>query len=164
MELWDIYDANRCRTGKKVVRGVPLGEGEFHLVVFAVIMNAKGEIIVSKRTPNKTFPNHWEITGGAAVSGDDSESAVLREIKEELGITFKRGDGKRIKRFIQYSEFSYFGDIWLFKAEVDMASIICQPEEVSEVKRVDQSALLALLDSGVFIKNQHVIDCLKNLW
>jgi 8-oxo-dGTP pyrophosphatase MutT (NUDIX family) len=164
MELWDIYDANRSRTGKKIVRGVPLGEGEFHLVVFAVILNARGEIIVSKRTPNKTFPNRWEITGGAAVSGDDSETAVLREIKEELGITFKRGDGKCIKRFIQYSEFSYFGDIWQFRAEVDMETIVCQPEEVSEVKRIGRTALFELIDSGVFINNQHVIECLRNLW
>ena len=87
MEIWDIYDGSRRKTGRTAVRGERLGEGEFHLVVHVWIVNGKGEYLITKRSPNKPFPGMWECTGGSALAGEDSLGAALRETKEETGIT-----------------------------------------------------------------------------
>lgn len=58
-----------------------------HVVVSAVIENSKGEILLAKRSPNKSYPNLWEDVGGGVEVKEKPEDALLREIKEETGIT-----------------------------------------------------------------------------
>lgn len=50
MELWDVYDINKKFTGKVIDRHSEerLKEGEYHLVVEAIIINSKGEILLNK--------------------------------------------------------------------------------------------------------------------
>lgn len=67
MELWDILDGDGNKTGKTVERGKPMGQDEYHLLVHVWINNSKGEFLITKRTPNKIFPNMLERTVGAAM-------------------------------------------------------------------------------------------------
>jgi 8-oxo-dGTP diphosphatase len=161
MELWDIIDKNRNLTGRFIERGKVLQEGDYHLVVFAFIQNLQGEFLISKRTPNKTFPNTWEITGGAAVKGDDSLSAILREVKEELGITLDSDKGTLIQSFRHDLDHPYFADIWHFQQAIDMADVRCQPEEVSEARFVTKQEMIALIEEERFIRNDYVLKCLE---
>ena len=47
-----------------------------------------GEILLAKRAPNRTLhPNVWDIVGGHCIAAEDPESALARELQEELGIT-----------------------------------------------------------------------------
>jgi len=87
MELWDIYDADRNKTGRTMERG-PVPEGDYHLVVHVCIFNSKGEMLIQQRQSYKEgWPNLWDISvGGSAVKGDSSQSAAEREVKEELGL------------------------------------------------------------------------------
>lgn len=163
MELWDILDEKGHSTGIVKQRGEELLPGEFHLVVFAFITNSKGELLISRRTMNKTFPGSWEITGGAAILGDDSRSAVLREIKEELGLTLSSDQGRFIGRFSYEGEHSYFADLWHFQAEVKPEEICCQEEEVSEAKWAKFAEVEVMIERGVFIRNPFVLDCLREL-
>ena len=51
VEFWDIYDKNRNKTGRLAERGVyEFKEGEYHLVVVALILNSKNEILITKRS------------------------------------------------------------------------------------------------------------------
>lgn len=134
MELWDILDENRDKTGRFVERGKPMESGDYHLVVFAFIKNDKGEFLISKRTSNKTFPGTWEITGGSGIVGDDSLSAITREVKEELGVELIDKNGKIIKSIRCECDCSYFADVWIFEHDIDIKDVVCQPEEVSEAR------------------------------
>ncbi|TCT17173.1 isopentenyldiphosphate isomerase [Natranaerovirga pectinivora] len=163
MELWDILDKDRNKTGKLIERGQHLKTGEYHLVVFAFIKNSKGELLISKRTPNKTYPNTWEITGGAAVTGDTSLTAIIREAKEELGINLEIDKGKIIKSFRCDVNHSYFADVWLFEQDINFDNIVCQPEEVSEAALVTKEELIALIKNNMFIQNDYVLECLELL-
>ena len=88
MELIDVYDRNGNRTGKVVERGTPLLEGEYILAVGMWIVNGKNEIFLTKRSPEKSYaPNKWENTGGHVQAGEDCLAAVIRELREETGIT-----------------------------------------------------------------------------
>ncbi len=53
----------------------------------AIIKNSKGEILLGKRS-NKMiyYPNLWGLPGGIAEYGETIESAIKREIKEEIGV------------------------------------------------------------------------------
>ena len=55
MELWDVYDENRVATGKTHVRGVPLAQGEYHLVADVWLVNEDQEILLTKRHPDKPY-------------------------------------------------------------------------------------------------------------
>src|SRR6056297_2451515 len=161
MELWDVLDENRNKTGRLVERENPvslLGSGEYHLVVFAFIRNGDGRFLISKRAPNKIIPNMWEITGGSAITGDDSERAILREIKEELGIDVDPEKGRLLKSFKIEDERSFFADIWYFEHEVDLSQVVCQPEEVTEAKLASKDEIMDMVDEGTFAINWFVLE------
>ena len=151
MELWDILDENGNKTGRTVERGKPMKQDEYHLVVNVWIKNSNGKYLISKRTPNKTFPNMWETTSGSAITGDDSLQAALREAKEELGIDLSPSKAEflfRLKR--QNHTFPDFVDVWLFRQDVDINDVIYQPEEVCGAKWATASEIQSMIASGEF--------------
>lgn len=87
MELWDLYDKNRHPLGRTIQRGEPLPEGTYHLAVIVVILNRKGEVLLTRRAKEKdACPGWWENTGGSALAGESSREAICRETREETGI------------------------------------------------------------------------------
>ena len=45
------------------------------------------KILLTKRSANQTFyPNVWDLPGGHLEAGESPETALVRELKEELGI------------------------------------------------------------------------------
>lgn len=64
----------------------PLGK----LLVSAIILvNARGKILLAQRPPGKTMAGLWEFPGGKVHDNESLEAALVREIKEELGIVLK---------------------------------------------------------------------------
>ena len=88
MELWDVYDKDRVKTGETMERGSAFADGAYHLVVHVCIFNSKGEMLIQQRQPFKEgWPNLWDLTvGGSAVAGESSGEAAKRELFEEIGI------------------------------------------------------------------------------
>lgn len=72
MELWDVYDENRVKTGRTLERGKPekIQKGEYRMVVHVCIFNSKGEMLIQQRQPFKrSWSGKWDLTvGGSAVS------------------------------------------------------------------------------------------------
>ena len=85
-ERWDLVDRNRIPTGQTRRRGEKAPPGIYHIVVLGWVINRKGEFLISRRSPEKSNPLLWETTGGAKQAGEDSLKAVVREIREEVGI------------------------------------------------------------------------------
>lgn len=69
MEIWDLYDENRNKLNKTHARGITMEKNTYHLVVNIFITNEKGELLISQRHPQKTFPLQWEGCGGSVVRG-----------------------------------------------------------------------------------------------
>ena len=92
MEYNDIYDIDRNRTGRVHLRGTRWKKGEYGLVVCVWVYDGKGNLLLTRRAPQKTFPGTWENSGGAAQAGETSLQAVTRELREETGICAKAED------------------------------------------------------------------------
>lgn len=135
-ELWDIYDGERRPTGKLHRRGDMLRGDEYHLVVHAWVRRRDGRFLLTKRSPNKGYPNMWECTGGSAVAGDDSLKAVLRELEEETGLVVPAENGRMIHSYLNDH---YFCDVWLFDFEFE-------PEQIRFLENETCGAMCATLD------------------
>ena len=65
IEICDIYDIYGNRTGKTFIRGEPLSDGQFVMVVDVWIVNSKDEILIQKRSPyKKDLPDTWATHSG----------------------------------------------------------------------------------------------------
>ena len=163
MELWDILDEDGNRTGRYVERGEPMRSDEYHLVVYAWIRNRKGEYLISKRSTTKIWPDLWEPTGGCAVRGEDSLTATLREVKEELGINLHEQRGKLLTRLKYHSASPYIVDIWLFEEDVDISKVVYQPEEVSDARWATKEDIERLIEKNLFVKHAFILESLSLL-
>lgn len=54
-------------------------------VVCAIAIDS-GKLLVGKRSEDKRFGGFWELIGGKVQPGEAEEIALVREIKEELGV------------------------------------------------------------------------------
>lgn len=152
MELWDIYDKNRELTGKTRQRREKFEENEYHLSVQVWIINSNKELLISKRAPNKLFPNMWECTGGAVITGENSLQGALREVEEELGIKLCGTKGKIV--FSQRRDellFPDFLDVWLFEEDIDINHIKLGINEVEDAKWAKKEEIKSMIDKGEFL-------------
>ena len=147
-ELWDIYDGNKRKTGRTAERGVyEFEDGEYHLVVQAIILNTKNEILISKRAPFKKFGGMWECNGGSALKGKTSLEGILREVKEELGIKFSKPEAiflKEVKREIVPANFK---DLWLFKRDINDEEITFPDGEATDFKWVSIDEFMEMFNN-----------------
>lgn len=154
MELWDVLDENGNKTGRLVERGKPMEKGDYHLVVFSWIVNSEGNFLISKRSQYKLGAGKWEPVGGAVIAGETSLQGALREVKEELGICLNADEGIFIKRLKFDTNYSWFGDIWLFNHDVDLSEVVLQKEEVSDVGWATKDEILNLIHGEEFFNGK----------
>jgi 8-oxo-dGTP diphosphatase len=55
-------------------------------VVAVALVDADGRVLLAKRPADKSMPGLWEFPGGKIKAGESPEAALIRELKEELGI------------------------------------------------------------------------------
>lgn len=150
MELWDCYTPERVKTGKTMVRGEPIPPGVFRLVVHVCIFDSLGRMLIQRRQPcKKKWPDLWDVTvGGSAIAGDSSQSAIARELEEELGLKL---DFTGVRPNLTVNFPSGFDDVYLVNRDVDIRQCVLQPEEVAEVKWATLEEILSMIDAGTFV-------------
>jgi len=122
-----------------------------HRVVHVIVVNGRGEILLQKRAPDKDIqPGKWDTSvGGHLDPGEDFDTAVRREMKEELGI-----DGVPLTRLYAYP----------MRNEVESENVttyLCRydgpvdfdPKEITEVRFWPVDEIEANLGSGIFTPN-----------
>jgi 8-oxo-dGTP diphosphatase len=55
-------------------------------VVAAAITDARGRVLLARRTEGRDLAGQWEFPGGKREPGESPEQALVRELREELGI------------------------------------------------------------------------------
>ena len=151
-EIWDIYNEKREKTGKTAIRGVDkLKENEYHIVVTGVIINSKNEILITQRAPSKTFPLMWECNGGSIVSGEDSLSGVIRELKEDVGIEIDPEDGILIKSLRRAEVPPDFKDVWVFRKDIKDEEITLPDGEAVDFKWVTIDEFMNMYKNNLIV-------------
>ena len=62
------------------------------LVAAVALLNRDGKVLVARRPPGRPLAGLWEFPGGKVEAGEEPETALIREILEELGIEIARAD------------------------------------------------------------------------
>ena len=119
------------------------GSRLLHPVVHLHVFNSAGDIYLQKRPEWKDIqPGKWDTaTGGHIDFGEDVETALHREVREELGIVDFESQflGKYIFEGKRERELVY-----VFKAVYD-GTVYPNKEE---------------LDGGKFFKKEEIVDCM----
>jgi mutator protein MutT len=159
MEYWDLYDRNGNSLYKTQLRG-PTNKNEYHIVVNVWIKNDDNKILLTKRDPNKPWPNKWECTGGSIIAGEDSVTGAKREVKEEIGVTIK--NIKLIKRIIR-DEYPDFLDIYLCNENIKIEETVLQEGEVIDIKWNTKDEIKNMVTTGEIAEPlNYIVDFINN--
>src|SRR5687768_12762622 len=55
----------------------------------AIIFDQNQHILVTQRSSTMPLPLKWEFPGGKVEQGETAEQSLIREIKEELGVSIR---------------------------------------------------------------------------
>lgn len=148
-ERFDVLNELGEFTGKVATREECHRKGLWHRAVYGFIIDENKNVLLQKRSANKKlWPNMWDVTAGGHVnSGEFGRQALIREVKEELGIDIKDDE---IKYLVGSTSVNIQGDIinkhynecYLITKNVNVSDIKLQLEEVSEVKYFSKEKLL----------------------
>jgi 8-oxo-dGTP diphosphatase len=58
-------------------------------VVACALVDTDGRVLIAERPPGKTMAGLWEFPGGKVHADERPEDALIRELREELGIVVK---------------------------------------------------------------------------
>ena len=150
MELFDLYTAEREKTGKTMVRGDPVPAGFYRLVIHVCVFDPQGRKLIQQRQPFKRgWSNLWDVSvGGCAVAGDSSRAAAERETREELGLELDLS-GVRPTMTIHWEH--GFDDYYVVTKPVEPETLRLQETEVQAVKWATLEEILQMIDDGRFI-------------
>ena len=126
----DVYDENRCLTGRVHRRGTPWQPGEYGLVVCVWVYDGFGHLLLTRRSKGKSFAGTWENSGGAAQAGETSRQAIARELFEETGI---RAAEEEFELLDTEKDRNTFYDFYCLKQQVALEDIVLLPGETDDV-------------------------------
>lgn len=148
MEYLDIYDNNKNKLNRKVLRGTSLKENEHILIAIIFIENDDAEFLIQKTSLAKS--GKYSSTGGHVLTGEDSYHAIIRETKEELGLDISKENIIYINTLLLETPFF---DIYYLKKNIDLNKLIIQTEEVSSITNMTKEEILSLIEEDNIIKS-----------
>ena len=150
MELVDLYDENRVPLGRVAERHAKKAPGEYRMVVHVCIFNNQGQLLIQRRSAEKTvWPELWDVSiGGGVDAGETSRQGAEREVLEELGYDL---DLTGLRPAVTVNFEGGFDDFFVVTRDLDIRDLRLQQEEVSDVRWVTLEDAMAMLDSGAFI-------------
>ena len=163
MEYWDIYDKNKQKTGRTMKRNDwCLKDDEYHLTVLGVVARPDGRFLITQRVMTKAWaPSWWEVSGGAAMAGEESLDAVLREVKEETGLDVSGAQGGYMFSYHRENPGegdNYFVDIYRFVLDFDEKDLKLQDAETLGYKLATADEIRELAAQGIFLHYDSIKD------
>lgn len=108
-----------------------------NVVTRAIILNKEGKVLLGKRARSDSS-GKWALIGGKPNEGESNRGAIIREVKEELGLLFKP------TWWIEETDkISVPGEIWTvvyFYGKTD-GSLKLKLDEVAEIIFVNRNDL-----------------------
>ena len=105
------------------------------LDVVAAILEKEGKILLAQRPEHADQPGMWEFAGGKVEAGETQQEALIRELREELGIeavparyvaSHQREVSQRLIHLHAWHVPEFSGEL---KAHYHSARVWCTPED-----------------------------------
>jgi 8-oxo-dGTP diphosphatase len=128
------------------------------ITVAAAVVWRDGRVLLTRRPPGGPFGLKWEFPGGKLEPGESAEQALVRELREELGV----GAVTRGTLAVEAHEYAHGLSVKLHfvRCELDSLDFSPSPEvhevrwsrpsevDPAEVLEADRGFLAALVKSG----------------
>ena len=160
MELLDLYDKQLKITGKTIERGQHIPYGYMIPIVAVFVYNDQKQFLIQKVAPSKG--NYYATTAGHVQSGEiDFAKAMLRELKEEIGLSATKSELELVK--IRRYEYK-FTFLYLLKSNVPISMLRLQQEEVESVQWMSLEEIEELCRQGFFNRTHYRLlhDCVES--
>lgn len=160
MELLDLYDKTLKKTGITIERGQPIPYGYQIPIVAVLIHNDEGRFLIQKVAARKG--NYYATTAGHVQSGEtDFAQAMLRELKEEIGLSVTKNELQLVK--IRRYEYK-FTFLYILRCNVPVSVLRLQPDEVESVAWMTLDEIEDLCQQGLFNRTHYrlIRDCVEN--
>ena len=148
-EYNDVYDRDRNLTGRVHRRGSPWNKDEYGLVVCVWVYDGKGKVLLTRRAPQKSAPGTWENSGGAAKAGEDSLTAIVRELREETGIVASQEEFELIA---SGRDKNCHYDFYCLRRDLPIEQVILQPGETDDAKWATYAQIHEMIARGQICK------------
>lgn len=160
-EICDVYDVYGNRTGKTFVRGEPLSDGQYVMVVDVWIVNSRDEILIQKRSKyKKDLPGTWATHSGCVMAGETSLQACIREPMEEIGIRILPQQVHKLNRKLRGKLLS---ENFVVEQDFCVEDAVLQEEEVSQIMWVTVSQLKQMASRREFYRYPEFFDVVRFL-
>lgn len=131
-------------------------EGLWHKGVVVFIINEdNSKILLQQRSSTKKlWPNLWDITaGGHVLANELGYQAVIRETKEEIGISITKNDLEFIGATTSINEKGdiinkHYNEYYIVHKNVDLKDVKVQKEEVQDIRWFTKEELLSKIDNN----------------
>lgn len=150
-EILDVVDPQGCVIGAAPRKCVHGNNQLLHQVVHVLVLNNENHLLLQKRSLNKRVaPGRWDTSvGGHVDCGESIETAMYREMAEELGIR-----PQSMQFAYQYMHCNDFESelVFTYTCQHDGA-IAFNPEEIDAVKFWEMKEIEEHLGKGILSDN-----------
>ena len=162
MEYIDILNEDGEKANYTDTRDNVHKKGLWHKSIFVWVLTLGGELLIQKRSHNKTIaPNKWTAsTSGHVSAGDDSITGAVKELSEEIGLNIKK---EQLEYLFTVKEQktpkegyidNEIADVFLLETGVEIKDLKMQKEEVCELKLIPYKEFQKMAEN----KNSNLVE------
>ena len=154
MEVLSIYDDLGNLTDKTIIRGskIKLADNEHIAVAVIFIENSEGKFLIQKTSVAKG--KEFSTTGGHVLAGETPIDAIIRETKEEIGLTLNKNEIIDLG-YLLYDVPIRF--IFYVKKNVNLNELTIQEEEVDFVTYMSIEEITNIIERGEITKSHGIL-------
>lgn len=150
MELRDLYDEFRNKTGEYIRKDDEIPNGRYFITVAIIMKNSEGKFLIQKAS--KIKDNKWATTGGHPKKGETSLEGIISEVNEEIGVDISSYDIKLIETIKTHNGFF---DLYYIEIDCNLDELVLQEDEVEEVMYSSLEEIDSMYEQGTFRKTHY---------
>lgn len=145
IELIDVLLPDGTPAGIRKTKDEIHRDGDWHRSVHVWIATPDGRLLIQRRSREKeNHPGLWDVSAAGHLSaGEDSLSAAVREVEEEIGLRIRPDELRylaTLRETFVLNGGAYIDDeihdVLIVTREIDPRALVLQPGEVDEVALV----------------------------
>lgn len=149
MEMLSLFHDEFVRSNQTMERKTKVPGDLCTLTVFGCIFCEDKMLIQQRQSTKAGWPSMWDVSsGGATASGETSLQAIVRETREELGISL---DPECFVKIFSIYHDNHIHDIYTAVVDSENWNFNVPNDEVMNIQWASEEEILDMIDAGIFI-------------